>query len=70
MPLRSSQETGAWTVLFRCAPGSSFPPHRHLGGGEYFVLKDTMLVRGGKDEGGITARAGGLWLRTERCTAR
>lgn len=56
--LRTSQETGAWTVLFRCAPGSSFPPHRHLGGGEYFVLSGTMLVRGGKGKGGVTAQAG------------
>jgi anti-sigma factor ChrR (cupin superfamily) len=56
--LRASQETGAWTVLFRCAKGSSFSPHRHLGGGEYLVLKGTMKVRGGAEKGGITARTG------------
>ena len=56
--LRTSQETGAWTVLFRCAKGSSFNPHRHLGGGEYLMLKGTMEVRGGKEKGGITAKAG------------
>lgn len=56
--LRTSQETGAWTVLFRCAKGSSFNPHRHLGGGEYFMLKGRMEVRGGADKGGITATAG------------
>ncbi|MEQ8497462.1 MAG: 2,4'-dihydroxyacetophenone dioxygenase family protein [Gammaproteobacteria bacterium] len=56
--LRASQETGAWTVLFRCKAGSSFNPHRHLGGGEYFMLKGTMQVRGGKEKGGITATAG------------
>lgn len=56
--LRTSQETGAFTVLFRCAAGSSFNPHRHLGGGEYFVLKGRMNVRGGKENGGITANAG------------
>ena len=56
--LRTSQETGAWSVLFRCAAGSSFRPHRHLGGGEYLVLKGKMDVRGGRDNGGITASAG------------
>ncbi len=56
--LRTSQETGSWTVLFRCAPGSSFNPHRHLGGGEYLVLKGRMEVRGGAAKGGITANAG------------
>lgn len=56
--LRTSQETGAWTVLFRCAKGASFNPHRHLGGGEYLMLKGTMEVRGGKEKGGITAKAG------------
>ena len=56
--LRTSQETGSWSVLFRCAKGSSFRPHRHLGGGEYLMLKGTMEVRGGKAKGGITAKAG------------
>ena len=56
--LRTSQETGAWSVLFRCAKGSSFAAHRHLAGGEYLMLKGTMEVRGGVEKGGITARAG------------
>lgn len=56
--LRTSQETGAWTVLFRCAAGASFSPHRHLAGGEYLMLKGTMEVRGGAEKGGITAKAG------------
>lgn len=56
--LRTSQETGAWTVLFRCAAGCAFAPHRHLGGGEYLVIKGTMELRGGKDHGGTTATAG------------
>ena len=56
--LRTSQETGAWTVLFRCAAGCAFAPHRHLGGGEYLVLKGTMELRGGKAQGGTTATAG------------
>lgn len=56
--LRTSQETGAWSVLFRCAAGSSFRPHRHLGGGEYLVLRGKMEVRGGKGQGGVTATTG------------
>ncbi len=56
--LRTSAETGTWTVLFRCPAGSSFAPHRHLGAGEYFMLKGRMDVRGGAEHGGITARAG------------
>ena len=56
--LRTSQETGTWTVLFRCAAGSSFNPHRHLAGGEYLMLKGKMEVRGGAEKGGITAHAG------------
>ena len=56
--LRTSQETGAWTVLFRCAAGSAIAPHRHLGGGEYYMIKGKMEVRGGAENGGITATAG------------
>lgn len=56
--LRTSEETGTWSVVFRCAAGSRFAPHRHLGGGEYLMLKGTMFVRGGKDKGGVTATAG------------
>ena len=56
--LRTSQETGTWTVLFRCAAGSAFAPHRHLGGGEYLMLKGRMEVRGGAENGGITATEG------------
>ncbi|WP_374525278.1 2,4'-dihydroxyacetophenone dioxygenase family protein [Sphingopyxis sp.] len=46
--LYSSQETGRWTVLFRAQPGSSFKPHRHLGAGEYYVLKGRMSYRMGE----------------------
>ena len=56
--LRTSQETGTWTVLFRCAAGSSIAPHRHLGGGEYLMVKGKMEVRGGAENGGITAITG------------
>lgn len=45
--LFASGETGRWTVLFRCQPGSFFPPHRHYGAGEYFVLKGRMEYRMG-----------------------
>jgi anti-sigma factor ChrR (cupin superfamily) len=45
--LFTSGETGRWTVLFRCQPGSSFPPHRHYGAGEYFVVKGLMQYRMG-----------------------
>src|SRR5262245_10081339 len=37
--LFSSGETGRWTVLFRCQPGSFIPRHKHYGAGEYFVVK-------------------------------
>ncbi|MFT4581519.1 MAG: anti-sigma factor ChrR (cupin superfamily) [Gammaproteobacteria bacterium] len=56
--LRTSPETGTWSVLFRCRAGSSFRPHRHLGGGEYLVIKGCMHIRGGAQEGGVTARDG------------
>jgi anti-sigma factor ChrR (cupin superfamily) len=45
--LRTSSETGDWTLLFRCAKGSSFPPHVHYGAGEYFLLKGAMDYRMG-----------------------
>lgn len=45
--LRTSSETGLWTVLFRCAKGSSFAPHLHYGAGEFFVLKGSMNYRMG-----------------------
>jgi anti-sigma factor ChrR (cupin superfamily) len=45
--LFTSGETGRWTVLFRCQPGSFFPSHRHYGPGEYFVVKGRMEYRSG-----------------------
>lgn len=56
--LRTSQETGAWTTLFRCAKGSAFARHEHLGAGEYLMLSGKMEVRGGVEKGGITAYPG------------
>ncbi len=56
--LRVSQETGTVTLLFKCAPQSSFARHRHLGAGEYLMVYGEMDVRGGARAGGITAVAG------------
>jgi anti-sigma factor ChrR (cupin superfamily) len=46
--LFTSHETGRWTVVFRCQPGSFFPLHYHHGAGEYFVLKGRMVYRMGE----------------------
>ena len=46
--LRTSKETGVWTVLFRAQAGSSFAPHKHLGAGEYYMIKGHMKYRGGE----------------------
>ncbi len=46
--LRTSAETGVWTVLFRCAAGSAFPPHVHHGAGEYLMTKGRMQYRMGE----------------------
>ena len=56
--LRVSAETGTWSVLVQADKGSSFPRHTHLGAGEYFMVSGRMLVRGGVENGGITATAG------------
>lgn len=45
--LFTSRETGRWTVLFRCQPGSAFPRHKHYGAGEYFVVRGRMEYRMG-----------------------
>jgi mannose-6-phosphate isomerase-like protein (cupin superfamily) len=57
-PLRATQETGAWTVLFRCRKGSGFARHEHLGAGEYYMVSGRMEIRGGVENGGITAYGG------------
>lgn len=56
--LRASSETGQFSVLFKCAAGSAFGRHEHLGGGEYLMLTGKSLVRGGAENGGVTAVAG------------
>lgn len=50
--LFTSRETGRWTVLFRCQPGSFFPRHKHYGAGEYFVVKGRMEYRMGVADAG------------------
>lgn len=47
-PLRVSDESGAWTVIFRCDKGSSFAPHYHLGPGEYYMVSGRMEYRVGE----------------------
>jgi hypothetical protein len=56
--LRTTQETGAWSTLFKCAVGSKFDRHEHLGAGEYVMISGKMEIRGGAQNGGITAYAG------------
>ena len=46
--LFASEETGRWVVLFKCQEGSFFGPHRHLGAGEYYVVKGKMSYRMGE----------------------
>lgn len=48
----ASAETGRWTVLLRCQPGSFFGKHKHLGAGEYFVVEGRMTYRMGEAVGG------------------
>ena len=45
--LRTSPETGTWTVLLRAQAGSSFAKHKHLGPGEYLMIKGRMEYRAG-----------------------
>ncbi len=50
--LFTSAETGRFTLLLRCRPGTALPAHRHLGAGEYFVVKGRMEYRMGTAEEG------------------
>jgi hypothetical protein len=56
--LRASQETGTWTVLIRARKGAAIARHEHLGAGEYYMVSGKMEVRGGVENGGITAYGG------------
>lgn len=50
--LRLSPADGVWTVLIRMAKGAAFPPHKHLGAGEFYMLSGCIEYRAG------SARAG------------
>jgi anti-sigma factor ChrR (cupin superfamily) len=50
--LRWSSETGHWSSLIKMQAGKSFPPHKHLGAADFYVLQGAFAFRGG------TARAG------------
>lgn len=50
--LRTSAESGLWSVIFRCAKGACFAPHLHYGAGEHFVLKGAMDYRMGSAKTG------------------
>jgi quercetin dioxygenase-like cupin family protein len=56
--LRATPENGHWSCLFKCAAGSAFGRHEHLGPGEFLVLKGRVEVRGGAENGGLTSREG------------
>lgn len=43
--LRTSSETGTWTVLFKCAQGAAFPAHFHHGAGEYLMISGAISYR-------------------------
>lgn len=47
-PLRFSDETGAWTVIFRCEKDSFFPAHYHLGPAEFYMVTGHMVYRAGE----------------------
>jgi len=48
----ASAETGRFTVMLRCAAGSFFARHKHLGAGEYYVVKGRMEYRMGSAPAG------------------
>ncbi len=56
--LRASRETGAWSVMLKCAAGASLPRHEHLAAAEYLMISGRMDIIGGAERGGVTALAG------------
>jgi anti-sigma factor ChrR (cupin superfamily) len=42
-----SDETGAWSALFRAKAGTVNPPHTHLGSADFYVISGSMEYRGG-----------------------
>ena len=55
--LHVSPEAGSWTAAFLYPKGASVPSHVHVGPGEYFMVRGKLEVRGGDDDGGVTATA-------------
>lgn len=45
--LRSCSVTGQWTQLLKLDPGSSLPPHFHLGAGEFYVISGELHYASG-----------------------
>lgn len=56
--LRTCPVTGTWVLLIRAEAGAAVPPHKHIGAAEYLVLKGKVEIRGGVENGGVTAVAG------------
>ena len=55
--LHVSPEVGSWTGVFQAPKGASVAGHIHVGPGEYFLTRGKLEVRGGAEEGGVTAVA-------------
>ena len=66
--LHVSPNAGSWTVMFQAPKDSSFAGHIHSGPGEYFLTKGKVEVRGGEEEGGVSAT--GPRPGYEACNAR
>src|SRR5260370_38601707 len=60
--LRTSAETGTWSVLFKCAKGSAFARHEHLGSGEYAprLSAGRWHLRGQGTANGAAVTVGGM----------
>ena len=56
--LRTCSATGTWVALFRHEANTEYLPHKHIGAGEYFIIKGRIELHGGAENGGITAVAG------------
>lgn len=51
--LRWSSETGHWSALISMKAGRSFPPHKHLGAADFYVLQGGFAYRGGEAHAGF-----------------
>jgi len=43
---------GVWTIMIRMDDGGFFPPHKHLGAGEFYMVKGKLAYRAGSAEAG------------------